>query len=112
MCKFCFETEIHNFNSLSEFENFERELFSKKIRILESSKKKNTFLDFDVSYQCNNCLEIWHLSEPENAWRGYFLKENSAKKIIAKIKKSDLKKKCGFFFLLVIMLFLLLSFFN
>jgi hypothetical protein len=111
MCESCFETEIYKFNSLSEFENFERELFlkDKNFCILESSKK--TFLDFDVSYQCNKYLEIWYLAEPDNAWRGYFLKKDSAKIYIDEIKKFHLKKKYGYFLVLVILFLLTISLF-
>lgn len=112
MCEFCFETEKYRFTTLSEFENFEKELFlkDKNLSVLKATKEFST--GFYTSYKCNSCSEIWYLSEPENSWRGYLLKEDSAKIYIDKIKKNDLKKKYGCFFFLIVFLILILFFEN
>ena len=100
MCKICFENEIYNFKTFSEFENFEKEL-TLKARHFTISNSKEKKLNDSISYQCNSCLETWYLSEPDNAWRGYFLRKDSARAYSYNLKKSNSKKKYGCLILLI-----------
>lgn len=87
MCGDCSLKEYYKFNSYEEFETFLEEFDSKisKTILFISTEKYKT--DFHSIYQCNSCKETWWLSEPDNHWRGYFLKEINAKKEIDKYEK-------------------------
>ena len=111
MCKDCFEKVYYSFPSQLEFKNFEDILNSKthsnKIQILEEDYE-NSFLDYQMYFQCNTCEEIFVLSIPENAWRGYFLTEQNALTYHDKLHSSDKKKKYGCLVMIIILCSLLI----
>ncbi|MFC7772977.1 hypothetical protein [Flavobacterium sp. GCM10027622] len=109
MCEKCFENNIYKFRSEIEFKEFEKD-FDLKNKFLKIDNSQQEYLnDFQYVYNCENCKTIWWLSLPENAWRGYFLKEESAKKHIEEIRKDDKRKKVGCFILLGIIIFIIIS---
>jgi hypothetical protein len=90
MCADCFDFEINEFITFADYEKFKNELGSKKLKYLKNVpddwgifKYKifgfkfggNFKRGFDV-YECETCHTKWKLSEPDYAWRGYFLKVN------------------------------------
>ena len=113
MCKKCFENNIYRFENQSQFNEFE-ENFNLKDKFITIVNSTHTYLnDSHYVYNCENCKTVWWLSIPENAWRGYFLKEKEAKNHIEKMRKSDEKKKYGCFFIIFItILFIILFSFN
>lgn len=108
MCEKCFESNIYKFESEFEFNQFEMK-FDFKNKFLKINNTQHEYLnDFHFVYNCDYCKTVWWLSMPDNAWRGYFLKEENAKKHIEKIRKEDRSKKIGCFILLGLIIFILL----
>ena len=78
MCDKCFNDEIKFFSTQVEFEEFDLTL-TKKIAN-DKSMKMERFVNTawkDIGYQVYECLvckQLWKLSTPDNADRGYFLR--------------------------------------
>jgi len=93
MCSKCFSTNYFIFNSQTDFENFDKELNSKlknNLTALNCGKSyKEVYFD---QYQCLHCMTIWNLSTPDNAWRGFFIDNESISQHIDNIKNDDKKK--------------------
>jgi hypothetical protein len=94
MCDNCSKDLKYRFDTQKEFEDFETIIQNKCIdKKLEIIKREETdylapFDSFEF-YKCNSCGQIWTLSIPENAWRGFFLTENEAIKHWREIKRKD-----------------------
>ena len=82
MCKACFDKEYYQFDSYSEFEEFNKEFDSKIAKSIHFVANGKYRSDSHVVYKCSICNQLWWLSEPDNHWRGYFLKEHNAKRNI------------------------------
>lgn len=117
MCDKCFENNIYKFESEFEFNKFEKELYLKN-NFFKIEDSHHMYLnDFHYVYKCKHCKAGWWLSIPDNAWRGYFLNEEDAKKHIEKMRKDDKNTKIGclilFGVILIVFLFIgLLFYFN
>lgn len=90
MCPECFISEYPKFETGQEFDSFISEFNSRKSLIkvnhIGEETGKPVFKFFGISFfgdtlkpgydifQCQVCGEKWKLSEPENAWRGFFLR--------------------------------------
>ena len=111
MCKDCFESEYYKFNSSAEFDKFNDEFDSKISRtiLFVSAEKYRT--DLHNVYKCKSCEEIWWLSDPDNHWRGYFLKEKNAKKFIDDDERKGNLIKYGCLIVLVFLIFILVKVF-
>ncbi len=78
MCDKCFNDEIKSFATQVDFEEFDLTL-TKKIAN-DKSMKMGAFVNIawkDIGYQVYECLvcgQLWKLSTPDNAYRGYFLR--------------------------------------
>jgi hypothetical protein len=87
MCVKCFSHEIYAFESQSEFEMLINIITNNKELLLTGSNPgglgKPKFEIFGIGfggtvdygfdiYICKVCNTHWKLSEPDNAWRGYF----------------------------------------
>ena len=80
MCKHCFEKEYYGFKSNLEFKDFENEFYkkiAKSVRFVRTSAQGDII--HPTIYKCDYCQQNWWLSDPDNQWRGYFLKEENAK---------------------------------
>jgi hypothetical protein len=111
MCKACFEKEYFGFPSEKDFEEFDL-LLTKKLN--ESGLKyignKGRYLKFGYFiYKCENCNTTWWLSQPENAWRGFFAQEKNAKLFLNKLQNGDNKKKKGCFIILILSCLIILA---
>lgn len=87
MCEKCFTKDIDQFLSQSEFEVFIKQLSQKDIELVkerEGNLGKSKFTIFGIGfggsidygykvYKCKYCGQLWKLSVPDNAWRGYFV---------------------------------------
>lgn len=82
MCKVCFDKEYNQFDSSSEFEKFNKEFDSKIVKSVHFVANEKFRNDSHIVYKCSVCNQLWWLSEPDNHWRGYFLKEQNAKRNI------------------------------
>lgn len=113
MCEKCFDKELLRFENESEFIAFEKSLDQKANFVNLINAKDKYFTDFHYTYTCKNCNQNWWLSIPDNAWRGYFLTEQNAKKHIRDLKDSDNKKRNGCLIILfIIVIILIISIFN
>ncbi|PHS10013.1 MAG: hypothetical protein COA88_03000 [Kordia sp.] len=87
MCPNCFENDINKFESYTDFEEFEKLLDSKvnkgEVEFLDEEK------DWDGNYICKTCYELWTLSVPDNAWRGYFLPREKAISYESRINREE-----------------------
>lgn len=91
MCLQCFNTEFSRFDSEDEFESFYSILKSKpalkRIGFVERDMGPPTFKIFWIEFhgepvemghtilECSHCGQKWKLAEPENSWRGYFVRQ-------------------------------------
>ena len=111
MCKDCFEKVYYGFPSQLEFKNFEDILDSKtrsnKIKILESNDE-NKLMDYRMYFLYNTCEEIFVLSIPDHAWRGYFLTQENASAYHDKLYSSDKSKKYSCLVMIIILCSLLI----
>ena len=48
-----------------------------------------------AAFLCKDCQEIWILSEPDNAWRGFFLPQLEAARYLATMEKATTTKQFG-----------------
>lgn len=117
MCDFCFYNDIDRFEDYKTFEKFDLQLDQK--RSLKQDQNGLIVVDNNGSYldcyfqilKCNACGTIWWFSTPDNAWRGFFMKEANAKNKIKEFRKSDQKKRfgCLVFILLIVLIVIVCS---
>jgi hypothetical protein len=105
MCEKCFQKEYNKFNSYEEFEEFNI-LFNLKIaKTVKFIKTEKNSWTFHNVYKCNFCNEVWCLSDADNHWRGYLVKEKNVKNKIEK----DKFKGIGCLLFIVLIIFILLK---
>ncbi|MCI1186798.1 hypothetical protein MON38_05160 [Hymenobacter sp. DH14] len=97
MCPNCFSSGFTNFPSYRKFEAFEAELHQKLSwqqlhRVAVQPATAADFYEPDVAYRCAACTEVWALSPPDNAWRGYFLPVADAKAHRRRLRHLDTLK--------------------
>jgi hypothetical protein len=78
MCEKCFNREIKSFPAYWDFDEFYDD-FTRKFNRETGLKSAGSALNSVDIYECQNCQTIWWLSRPDLSWRGFFLKENTAK---------------------------------
>lgn len=104
MCKTCFDKEYLNFPTQKDFEDFNVEL-TKKLNLSELKYigDDGKYLQYGYSiYRCDNCRTTWWLNDPENAWRGFFVHEDTAKKIINDLEKENRRGQADCYIILAI----------
>jgi hypothetical protein len=86
MCDNCFLAEIKSFPDETTWTSFDLELTKK----LGQGKMKNIKFvhdgqrdkdDGQYIYECLACGEKWKMKDPDNAFRGYFLKLSTLEKV-------------------------------
>lgn len=101
MCDNCFMTEIKSFPDEATWNSFDLELTKK----LGQGKMKNIKFvndgqrdkdDGQYIYECLTCGEKWKMKDPDNAFRGYFLKLSTVDKLTTSL---TLGQKIGLGFL-------------
>jgi hypothetical protein len=85
MCENCFLRGYHRFESYWVFDAFDSELKQKLSRGQLLAQPQGRFT-------CLNCETVWVISEPDNAWRGYFLPEAEVQ---AHLRRSQHSSKLG-----------------
>ena len=86
MCDNCFKEEIKSFPDQVTWDTFDLEL-TKRLgqgKIKEVQFVRDMFRDKDDGYyiyQCLTCRQGWKMKDPDNTFRGYFLKISILDKI-------------------------------
>lgn len=106
MCDNCFTTEIQSFPDAKSWTTFDLELTKKlgqgKIKdvkfVHDGQRDKD---DGQYIYECMTCGEKWKLKDPDNAFRGYFLKLSTVDKVVTRLTTGQ-KIGLGFLGLVII----------
>lgn len=110
MCEKCFQKEFYSFPAYWDFDEF----YSDFTRKISGLKRVSSDVSTADAYECQNCHIIWCLSFPDISWRGYFLKENSARFYLEELtqaqakREEQLKKGCLIVVLVIVGVMLLL----
>jgi hypothetical protein len=94
MCEACFVQGYSRFDSWQTFEAFEHQL---RLKDLQWWKRPGnwpayeplTAYEPDEFRKCHMCSQVWALSSPDNAWRGYFLPEAEALAHVQGLRSHD-----------------------
>jgi hypothetical protein len=82
MCNDCFTSEINFFSDERTWLTFDFELTKKlsqlRMKFVMSVHDKHIPMGGHTIYECLTCGEKWKLNDPDNAFRGYFLKLSTA----------------------------------
>ena len=108
MCDDCFRNLIYKFDSQEKFDDFQTIVTNKCItKKLEIIKREQTdvLAPFDSYefYKCNSCGEIWTLSVPQDAWRGFFLTQDKGLEYSKKLREKDKSRKIGCFIIIIVL---------
>jgi hypothetical protein len=112
MCGECFLHGFASFPTYWEFDCFAADLLDKtahrKMLLVTPRGGAATVRHPEAVYQCQSCGEMWALSSPDNAWRGYFLPASETTAHLAALgRKQGLKHfGCLLFLLLLLAIFL------
>ena len=112
MCIECFTDNIEKFESSMDFDLLDNALAMKLPHSMTMVKTNEIYRSvcFKI-YKCNYCGENWCLSEPENAWRGFFCRErNVTDKIDAMIFGDNTKRGIGCIILIVLIIIIFMVF--
>jgi hypothetical protein len=113
MCGACFLEGIYRFPSAHAFEVFEKDLLGKQpqlhTQVLSALSQNPLLISSPVGYyRCDVCQELWALSIPDNAWRGYFLPKDEALSYQEKLNHQDKSKRLGCIAFIIGVLFFIL----
>ena len=89
MCPDCLQTGLSSFPSWWEYEAFTQQLLRKPLTLLPTETGQ------PARYVCPACGEVWELSEPEGAWRGYFLPVAAARAYTRKLTARERLRRLG-----------------
>ncbi|OOQ58874.1 hypothetical protein [Mucilaginibacter pedocola] len=121
MCGNCFTSEIYEFHTYFDFEEFDKILGQKieqnyLVSIWDSTNQysyndlvKSNVPYADNIYKCNACNETWALSTPENARRGYFLPVDEASDLETELAKRDKKTSRGCIAIIIVIVIILIA---
>ena len=108
MCKNCDFKHIYEFESETSWIEFDLD-FTKKfitqLTLLNANKLNPASYRSYSLYKCNSCGDLWAYSDPDNAWRGFFLPEILAIKYEKKLKWRDRIK--GFIGVIILILIIM-----
>lgn len=110
MCKTCFDKEYYSFPTYQDFDAFDLKL-TKKLSLggLKHVSNNGQYLGHSFyTYHCNSCNTTWWLDQPENAWRGFFAHENTAKRIIEELERESKRSEIGCYILIVLFALLII----
>ncbi len=98
MCSQCFDKEYASFPNYWGFEQFDVLLTQKLqapkgLRYVGVKQIEKTFST--STYKCETCGTTWQLSEPDNAWRSFFLTEANAAARLNKTVRNDKLRSLG-----------------
>ena len=105
MCEKCFQQGRSKFESYSEFDDFEKIIDSKIREGIFTINTENHIDNFHNSiYRCTYCNQNWCLSDPDNSWRGYFLRQKDAIDFENKIEREGKIRARGCIIFLVLLI--------
>ncbi len=105
MCKECEWKYYYGFESEKSWKRFFEGFHFEKLTLVEENKISNKIHSSYNLYMCPYCENLWAYSEPENAWRGFFLPENVAIEYFGKIKKRE--QNTAFLVLIIILIIII-----
>jgi hypothetical protein len=112
MCEACFLKGIYQFASWQAFALFDQQLLASDL--LQQRRSSEGAAQAPLSaykpqhyYRCPKCEQVWALSVPDNAWRGYFLPERDAWRYVNRLQRQDQVRRIGAGVLLVLLLVLI-----
>ncbi len=115
MCTDCLDLSADEFASQSDFEEFEGKVWKKcnegELIVVDEYKtepESNLIFESRFCYRCSNCEEVWLLSIPKNAWRGFFLPKQQAIEYTNRLKDNDKKRTLGFWVVAAIVILIIL----
>ncbi len=115
MCENCFLKGISGFATWQVYESVSKVIQAKRAagQLVVTANPTlnslvNNFMAVDAYYQCSSCQEIWGLSSPDNAWRGYFLPIKRAVIYMQRVKNLDRAKGIAGLMLVAVVLILTL----
>ena len=86
MCDNCFRTEIKSFPDETSWTSFDLDLTKKlgqgkmkNIKFVHDGRRDKD--DGQYIYECLTCGQKWKMKDPDNAFRGYFLKLSTLEKV-------------------------------
>ena len=91
----CSLKPIYSFPSAASFEAFDRVLTHKLATKQLTAVPAPDVEQASAAFLCADCQEVWVLSEPDNAWRGFFLPQSEAIRHVATLKKAPTTKQLG-----------------
>ena len=106
MCEYCFTEQFESFESSKDFQEFDFTLTKKLSKDVLVFRKNETLNYGGVGYyiyRCNFCNTDWYLSEPDNAWRGFFLPKNQAKKTLNSLQTKERRVRWGCLLISIVM---------
>jgi hypothetical protein len=113
MCEACFLKGIYQFASWPAFDLFDQQLLASDL--LQQSRPRDEAAQASLSayepqhyYQCPKCEQVWALSVPDNAWRGYFLPERDALRYVKRLHRQDKVRRIGGGGVLLVLLLVLI----
>ena len=90
MCDNCFTTERKSFPDEKTWTSFDLKLTKKlgegkmkNIKFVQDGQRDKD--DGQYIYECLTCGEKWKLKDPDNAFRGYFLKLSTLDKVTTRL---------------------------
>jgi len=109
MCDDCFVNLIYKFDSQKEFDGFQTILTNKCIsKKLEIIKREETdyWAPFDPYefYKCSSCGQIWILSIPDNARKGFFLTQDKGIEYTKKLEEKDKVRRIGCLVIIIVLI--------
>ena len=109
MCKDCFSTEYKKFKSQIEYDDFIKKFDLKIAKTLHYIETKKDGLYSPTIYKCSSCKQTWWLSDPDNPWDGYFLKEQNVKQFIDSDRKKGWTFGCGCIIMAAVLFYFLVK---
>lgn len=112
MCDYCFHLEIYDFKSDKEFKDFQIELSKKLFPLSKTGLKCIEDKDEDIEkkygrYVCESCNSEWWFAEPNDLFKGFFLRKRNAIEIMSYHNKKNVTVKELVIVLFVIVIILI-----
>jgi hypothetical protein len=104
----CSLKPVYRFSSAASFEAFDTDLTYKLTTKQLKPASAPALNQVSAAFICTDCQEIWVLSEPDNAWRGFFLPQAKAIHYLATMEKATTNKQFGCLLVVAFIILLLI----
>jgi hypothetical protein len=92
MCNACSLKAIYSFPSVADFTALDADLTHKLSTKQLTAVSTPALEQASAAFVCPGCPDVWVLSEPDNAWRGFFLPQAE---VISHMTKATTTKQLG-----------------